>query len=64
VYNGGCSSVLTLLGRRQRCHPSLVAFRCSRWFNEDKTGRDTLRFIQHQTKACGDVSPQHGLVLL
>jgi hypothetical protein len=53
-----------MLGRRQRRHPSLVAFRCSRWFDEDKTGRDTLRFIQHQTKACGDVSPQHGLVLL
>jgi hypothetical protein len=53
-----------MLGRRQRRHPSLVASRCSRWFDEDKTGRDTLRFIQHQTKACGDVSPQHGLVLL
>jgi hypothetical protein len=53
-----------LLGRRQRRHPSLVAFRRSRWFDEDKTGRGTLRFIQHQTKACGDVSPQHGLVLL
>jgi hypothetical protein len=54
----------TLLGRRQRRHPSLEAFRCSRWSDKDKTGRDTLRFIQHQTKACGDVSPQHGLVLL
>jgi hypothetical protein len=59
------SCLLTpLLGRRQRRHPSLVVSRCSRWFDEDKTGRDTLRFIQHQTKACGDVSPQHGLVLL
>jgi hypothetical protein len=37
----------SMLGRRQRRHPSLVAFRCSRWFDEDKTGRDTLRFIQH-----------------
>jgi hypothetical protein len=53
-----------VLGRRQRRHPSLVAFRCSRWSDKDKTARDTLRFIQHQTKACGDVSSQHGLVLL
>jgi hypothetical protein len=46
-----------VLGRRQRRHPSLVVSRCSRRFDEDKTGRDTLRFIQHKTKACGDVSP-------
>jgi hypothetical protein len=44
-----------VLGRRQRRHPSLVAFRCSRWSDKDKTGRDALCFIQHQTKACGDV---------
>jgi hypothetical protein len=42
----------------------------------DKAGRDTLRFIgtrdnaetlrsiRHQTKACGDASPRHGLVQL
>jgi hypothetical protein len=53
-----------LLGRRQRHHPSLVAFRCSRWSDKDKTGRDTLRFNQRQTKACGDVSPWLGLVQL
>jgi hypothetical protein len=51
------SSLNQVLGRRQRRHPSLVVSRCSRWFDEDKTGRNTLRFIQHQTKACGDVSP-------
>ena len=53
-----------MLGRRQRRHPSLVAFRCSRWSDRDKTGRDTLRSIRHQTKACDGVIPQCGLVQL
>jgi hypothetical protein len=53
----GAEDATTVLGRRQRRHPSLVVSRCSRWIDEDKTGRDTLRFIQHKTKACGDVSP-------
>ena len=51
-----------MLGRRQRRHPSLVVSRCSRWFDEDKTGRDTFRSMRHQTKACDEVLPPRGLV--
>ena len=51
-----------MLGRRQRRHPSLVAFRCSRWFDEDKTDRDTLRLSRHQTKARYEVFPPCGLI--
>jgi hypothetical protein len=52
-----------MLGRRQRCHPSLEAFAAVAGLT-DKTGRDTLRSIRHQTKACNDVIPQCGLVQL
>jgi hypothetical protein len=38
--------------------------RCSRWSDGDKTGRDTLRSIRHQTKACDEVIPPCGLVQL
>jgi hypothetical protein len=52
------------VGAKAKTPPFARPFRCSRWSVKDKTGRDTLRFIQHQTKASSDVSPQHGLVLL
>jgi hypothetical protein len=38
--------------------------RCSRRSNGDKTGRDSLRFIRHHTKACDGVIPPCGLVQL
>jgi hypothetical protein len=56
--------VWTSVGAKAKTPPFARRLRCSRWSDRDKTGRDTLRSIQHQTKACGDVSPQHGLVLL
>jgi hypothetical protein len=51
-----------LLGRRQRRHPSLEAFADNRWSDRDRTGRDTLRSIRHQTKTGDEVIPQRGLV--
>ena len=53
-----------MLGRRQRRHPSLEAFADIRWSGRDRTGKDTLRSIRHQTKACDGVIPQCGLVQL
>jgi hypothetical protein len=44
--------------------PFARGLRCSRWSNGDKTGRDTLRPIRHQTKACDEVTPPCGLVQL
>jgi hypothetical protein len=52
------------LGRRQRRHPSLEAFADNRWSDRDRTGRDTLRSIRHQTKTGDEVIPQRGLVQL
>jgi hypothetical protein len=42
--------------------PFARGLRCSRWSDGDKTGRDTLRSIRHQTKACDEVIPPCGLV--
>jgi hypothetical protein len=56
----GCA----VLGRRQRRHPSLEAFADNRWSDRDRTGRDTLRSIRHQTKTGDEVIPQRGLVQL
>jgi hypothetical protein len=53
-----------LLGRRQRRHPSLEAFADNRWSDRDRTGKDTLRSIRHQTKTGDEVIPQRGLVQL
>jgi hypothetical protein len=53
-----------MLGRRQRRHPSLEAFAAVVGPTEIKTGRDTLRPIRHQTKACDEVIPPCGLVQL
>jgi hypothetical protein len=44
-----------MLGRRQRCHPSLEAFAAV---------VGTLRSTRHQTKACDEVIPPCGLVQL
>jgi hypothetical protein len=52
------------VGAKAKTPPFARSLRRGRWSDKDKAGRDTLRFIQHQTKACGDVSPQRGLVLL
>jgi hypothetical protein len=49
-----------LLGRRQRRHPSLEAFADIRWSGRDRTGRDTLRSIRHQTKTGDEVIPPRG----
>jgi hypothetical protein len=48
-----------MLGRRQSRHPSLEAFPAA---DEDKTGRDTLRPVRHQTKACDRVFLPRGLL--
>jgi hypothetical protein len=53
-----------MLGRRQRRHPSLEAFADNRWSDRDRTGRDTLHSIRHQTKTGDEVIPQRGLVQL
>jgi hypothetical protein len=55
---------ITVVGAKAKTPPLARGLRCSRWSDRDKTGRDTLRSIQHQTKACGDVIPQRGLVQL
>jgi hypothetical protein len=64
---GGSKStkaVPSLLGRRQRLHPSLEAFADNRWSDRDRTGRDTLRSIRHQTKTGDEVILLRGLVQL
>ena len=53
-----------MLGRRQRRHPSLEAFADNRWSDRDRTGRDTLRSIRHQTKTSDEAIQRRGLVQL
>jgi hypothetical protein len=52
------------VGAKAKTPPFAQGLRCSRWSNGDKTGRDTLRSSQHQTKACDEVIPPCGLVQL
>ena len=52
------------VGAKAKTPPFARGLRCSRWSDEDKAGRDTLRFIRHQTKACDVVIPPCGLVQL
>jgi hypothetical protein len=52
------------VGAKAKTPPFARGLRCSRWSDRDKTGRDTLRSIRHQTKACDGVIPQYGLVQL
>jgi hypothetical protein len=52
------------VGAKAKTPPFAQGLRCSRWSNGDKTGRDTLRPIRHQTKACDEVTPPCGLVQL
>jgi hypothetical protein len=52
------------VGAKAKTPPFARCLRCSRWSDRDKTARDTLRSIRHQTKACGDVIPRRGLVQL
>jgi hypothetical protein len=52
------------VGVKAKTPPFARGFRRSRWSDRDKTGRDTLRSIRHQTKACNGVIPQCGLVQL
>jgi hypothetical protein len=53
-----------IVGAKAKTPPFTRGLRCSRWSNGDKTGRDTLRPIRHQTKACDEVIPPCGLVQL
>jgi hypothetical protein len=52
------------VGAKAKTPPFARGLRCSRWSNGDKTGRDTLRPIRHQTKACDEVIPPCGPVQL
>jgi hypothetical protein len=52
------------VGAKAKTPPFARGLRRSRWSDRDKTGRDTLRQIRHQTKTCDDVIPQCGLVQL
>jgi hypothetical protein len=52
------------VGAKAKTPPFARGLRCSRWFDGDKTGRDTLRSTRHQTKACDEVIPPCGLVQL
>jgi hypothetical protein len=51
-----------IVGAKAKPPPSARSLRHSRWSDEDKTGRDTLRSMRHQTKACDEVLPPRGLV--
>jgi hypothetical protein len=53
-----------IVGAKAETPPFARGLRCSRWSDGDKTGRDTLRSIRHQTKACDVVVPPCGLVQL
>jgi hypothetical protein len=53
-----------VVGAKAKTPPFARGLRCSRWSNGDKTGRDTLRPVRHQTKACDEVIPPRGLVQL
>jgi hypothetical protein len=52
-----------MLGRRQRCHPSLEAFAAVVGPMEIKRAGTPFP-IRHQTKACDEVIPPCGLVQL
>jgi hypothetical protein len=52
------------VGAKAKTPPFARGLRCSRWSDGDKTGRDTLRSIRHQTKACDEVILPCGLVQL
>jgi hypothetical protein len=52
------------VGAKAKTPPFARGLRCSRRSDGDKTGRDTLRSIRHQTKACDVVIPPCGLVQL
>jgi hypothetical protein len=52
------------VGAKAKTPPFARGLRRSCWSDGDKTGRDTLRFIRHQTKACDVVIPLCGLVQL
>jgi hypothetical protein len=54
----------TVVGAKAKTPPFARGLRCSCWTDGDKTGRDTLRSIRHQTKACDEVIPPCGLVQL
>ena len=56
--------LVTVVGAKAKMPPFARGLRCSRWSDGDKTGRDTLRSIRHQTKACDEVIPPCGLVQL
>jgi hypothetical protein len=53
-----------IVGAKAKTPPFARGLRCSRWSDRDKTGRDTLRSIRHQTKACDGVIPQCSLAQL
>jgi hypothetical protein len=50
------------VGAKAKTPPFARGLRCSRRSDGDKTSRDTLRLIRHQTKACDEVTPLCGLV--
>jgi hypothetical protein len=50
------------VGAKAKPPPSARSLRRSRWSFGDKTGRDTLRSVRHQTKAYDEVLPPCGLV--
>jgi hypothetical protein len=52
------------VGAKAKTPPFARGLRCSRWSDGDKTGKDTLRLIRHQAKACDVVTPPCGLVQL
>jgi hypothetical protein len=52
------------VGAKAKTPPFARGRRCCRWCNGVKTGRNTLRPVQHQTKACDEVIPPRGLVQL
>jgi hypothetical protein len=53
-----------IVGAKAKTPPFARGHRCSRWSDGDKTGRDTLRWIRHQMKACDEVILPCGLVQL
>jgi hypothetical protein len=52
------------VGAKAKTPPFAQGLRCSRWSDGDKTGKDTLRLIRHQAKACDVDIPPCGLVQL
>jgi hypothetical protein len=63
-YIMGTKCQVYTVGAKAKTPPFARGLRCSRWSNGDKTGRDTLRPVQHQAKACDEVIPPCGLVQL